>query len=192
MHTNWTGERVRLRPFKDETEWCDLQDELHIEPNQFWGPMWTPRLQHVRKFEEAGLLEAGKGCSFAIERLDTDELVGVENNGLEYLHGLVGWVATIIKQQHWHNGFGIEAKQLAYCHLFETYPITQVWADTVECHTRAANGIYRSGMKFDYRAKCIHHIDGRYYDLVCYSIFREEWEQLPIRQIVKRGYCNDN
>jgi RimJ/RimL family protein N-acetyltransferase len=187
MHTIWTGERVRLRPFKDENEWCDLKAELHIEPNMHWGPLWTPLQQRKKRFEEAGLLDTGKMSSFAIERLDTGELVGVEDNGLEYLHGVVGWVGTFIKQEHWHNGFGIEAKQLAYCYLFENYPISQVWSDTVECHTRAANGIHRSGMKFVCRAKCFHNIDGELYDLVCYSIYREEWEQLPVRQYVVRG-----
>jgi len=187
MHTNWTGERVRLRPFKSEQEWCDLQHEIQREPNLFWGPMWTPRQQRAKQFEEAGLLEAGKENAFAIERLDSGELVGVERCGLEYLSGIVGWVSTFIEQQHWHSGFGIEAKQLAYCYLFENYPISQVWADTVECHMRAASGIHRSGMQFAGRAKCFHHIDGRYYDLVCYSIYREEWERLPLRQIVVRG-----
>ena len=190
MHTTWTGERVRLRPFKDEKEWADLKEELHVVANQFWGTMWTPRQKHEKRFEEAGLLEPGKSSAFAIERLDTAELVGVEDHGLEAAQGIVGWVGTFIKEEHWHHGFGIEAKQLCYCYLFENYPITQVWADTVECHTRAANGLYLSGMQFDCRAKCFHFINGKYYDLVCYSILREEWEQLPIRQIVKRGRCN--
>lgn len=187
MHTIWTGERVRLRPFKDEQEWCDLHAEVGTTVNLFWGPMWRPLPQLKKKYEPAGLLDPGKPSSFAIERLDTGELVGTEDHGLEAASGIVGWVGTFIKEQHWHQGFGIEAKQLCYCYLFENYPITQVWADTVECHTRAANGLHRTGMRFDSRAKCFHFIDGKYYDLVCYSLLREEWEQLPIRHQVRRG-----
>ena len=187
MHTIWTGERVRLRPFKDEQEWCDLQQEQRAVPHEFWGVMWRARQEFKKNFEPAGMLEPGKHGAFAVERLDTGELVGEELHGLEYQPGIVGYVGTFLKPAHWHQGFGIEAKQLCYCYLFENYPITQIWADTVECHTRAASGLVRSGMRFDCRAKCFHFIDGKYYDLVCYSIFREEWEQLPIRQIVKRG-----
>lgn len=187
MHTIWTGERVRLRPFRDAEEWCGLREAIHDEPNFHWGPMWSPRQRDAKRFEDAGLIDAGKHSVFAIERLDTGELVGFENHGLEAPHDLVGWVGTFIKEEHWHNGFGIEAKLLCYCYLFENYPITQIWADTVECHTRAASGLHRSGMRFDCRAKCFHCIDGKYYDLVCYSLMREEWEQLPIRQVVRRG-----
>lgn len=185
MHTIWTGERVRLRPFADEAERCDIYAELHVAPNAFWGPWWSARQRVKKDFEEAGMLATDKYSTFAIERLDTNQLVGYEEHG--FVSNITGWVGTFIKPEHWHNGFGIEAKQLCYCYLFESYPFVRVDSGTLENHTRARAGLERSGMAYEGRVRRMHFADGRYYDMVCYYIFREQWEQLPIRQVVRRG-----
>lgn len=187
MHTIWTGERVRLRPFRDEQEWCDLNEELHIVPNDFWGPWWSARQEKKKDYEPAGMLSADKYSCFAIERLDTGELVGYEEHEPPHPGAITAWVGTFILPAHWSQGFGIEAKQLCYCYLFETYPIELVHSGTLEHHTRAARGLHESGMRFIGRIRRFHFTAGNYYDMVCYSIFREEWEQHPIRQIVRRG-----
>lgn len=187
MHVIYTGERVRLRPFEDAAEFMRVDDEIMAVPNEHWGPWWTPRPKQKREFEETGLLEPGGSCAFAVERLDTGEVAGVEYCGLRAPTRIYGFVGTFILERHWHRGFGIEAKQLAYCHLFENYPITQVWAGTVETHARAAKGLHLSGMRYEWRVKCNHFIHGKLYDLVRYSIRREEWLELPIRRIVRRG-----
>jgi RimJ/RimL family protein N-acetyltransferase len=186
MHTIWTGERVRLRPCKDEAERCDLYEELHVTPNQFWGAWWSARQKVKKDFEEAGMLAADKYSTFAVERLDTGELVGYEEYG-PIPTGIGAWVGTFIKPEHWHQGFGIEAKQLCYCYLFESFPLVRVDSGTLEHHIRARNGLELSGMRYEGRVRRMHFMDGCYYDMVAYAIFREQWEQLPIRQIVKRG-----
>jgi len=188
MHTIWTGERVRLRPYADEKEWCDMQEELHREPNDFWGAWWHPRAMLKKDFEETGMLDASKRSVFAIERLDTGVAVGFEECGPgSGATSIGGWVGTFIKREHWHSGYGIEAKLLAMCFLFENYPYVRVDAGTLANHKRAAHGLHLCGMRYEGRIKGAHYADGKYHDIVCYCIFREEWEKLPIRQIVKRG-----
>jgi len=188
MYTIWTGERVRLRPFADEHEWLEMQEEMHREPNDFWGAWWHPRAKLKKEFEETGMLEAGKECVFAIERLDTGEAVGFEECGPCYGPSAIsGWVGTFIKREQWSRGFGFEAKLLAMCFMFENFPYVRVGADTVANHKRAARGLQLCGMTFEGRTHGVHYTDGKYHDIVCYRILREEWEQLPIRQIVKRG-----
>jgi len=187
MHTIWTGERVRLRPFKDEKEWAELYYDLHGVPNAFWGAWWSCRQERTKAFKPAGKLQPGKYSLFAIERLDTGEMIGYEEHGAPRPGEIMGWVGTFIKPAHWHRGFGIEAKQLCYCYLFESYPIVRVDSGTLAHHTRARNGLAKSGMHFEGRIRSYHYTQGRYYDMVCYAIFREQWEQLPIRQVVQRG-----
>jgi RimJ/RimL family protein N-acetyltransferase len=185
MHTIWTGERVRLRPFKDEKEHASLKEDLHITPNEFWGAWWAGRQQINKAFAPAGKLAPDKYSMFAIERLDTNQLVGYEEYGA--ISSIAAWVGTFIKPEHWHCGFGIEAKQLCYCYLFESYPLVRVDSGTLEHHTRARHGLQNSGMTFENRVRRMHYTEGRYYDMVTYHLFREDWEQLPIRQIVRRG-----
>jgi len=185
VNTIWTGERVRLRPFKDKDEYVSIKHELHVVPNAFWGAWWSTRRELEEDFDKTGMLGVEKYNTFAIERLDTSQLVGCE----EYVFStsLSAWVGTFIRPEHWHRGFGIEAKQLCYCFLFESFPLARVDAGTLAHHKRAINGLLRSGMKFEGRVRRVICTYGHYYDEVIYSIFREEWEQLPIRQVVKRG-----
>ena len=188
MYTIWTGERVRLRPFHDEQEYMQMQEDLHLEPNEHWGAWWHPRAKLKKEFADTGNLSAGKRCVFCIERLDTAEAVGFEMCGpITGVNCISGCIGTFLKPEHWHQGFGIEAKQLALCFLFENYPYTRVDAGTVANHKRAAAGIHRAGMKYEGRVRGLHFTDGHYHDLVFYRISREDWEQLPIRKIVKRG-----
>ena len=187
MHTIWSGERVRLRPFKDEKEYSELVDSLHGVPNDFWGAWWDPRPKLAKDFEPAGMLDPVKYSAFAVERLDTGALVGYEEYGGPEPGTIHAWVGTFIHPEHWHNGFGVEAKQLCYCYLFENYPISQVWSGTLANHKRAARGLYESGMRFIGRTRAYHYTDGKLHDMVSYEITREEWERLPIRQVVRRG-----
>ena len=188
MHTIWTGERVRLRPFTDEHEWVAMQEELHVEPNEFWGAWWHPRGKLKKDFEETGMLNPSKFSAFAIERLDTGEAMGFEEFGPNTGDNSLGaWLGTFIKRPHWHQGFGLEAKQLVLCYLFENHPYERVGSDTLANHKRAARGLFECGMHFEGRIRGAHFMDGQYHDIVCYTIYREEWEKLPIRQTVKRG-----
>jgi RimJ/RimL family protein N-acetyltransferase len=187
LHTIWTGARVRLRPFKDETEWCELHEAEHLVPNDFWGAWWTSRQEMKKDFEPAGMLATEKYSVFAVERLDTGQLVGYEEHGPPAPGAVTAWVGTFILPEHWHHGFGIEAKQLCYCYLFESYPILSVESATLSCHKRAARGLHGSGMSFEGRVRAFHYRDGVFHDLVCYRISREQWEQHPIRSVVQRG-----
>ncbi|MBN2080972.1 GNAT family N-acetyltransferase [bacterium] len=186
MITTWTGERVRLRPFANANERCDQYVEMRSKPNQFWGAWWSARQENKKSFEESGLLSADKYGCFAVERLDTGELIGFEEHGFVE-SGTSAWIGTFIQPEHWHRGFGIEAKQLAYCYLFENFPLTSIDSGTIDNHVRAKRGLLESGMHFEGRIRRYHYIEGKYHDLVFYRIFREEWEQLPIRRIAKRG-----
>jgi RimJ/RimL family protein N-acetyltransferase len=185
VNTIWTGERVRLRPFKDKDEFVGLNHELHVAPNQFWGAWWSTRRELEEDYDKGGMLSTEKDSAFAIERLDTGQLVGYE--GYVFVSNIFAWVGTFIRPEHWHRGFGIEAKQLCYCFLFENFPIERVDAGTLEHHLRAINGLLRSGMKFEGRVKSVGYTHGQYYDEMIYTIFREQWARLPIRQVVKRG-----
>jgi len=187
MHTVYTGERVRLRPFTDKEEILGLWDELHTVPNEFWGPWWDTRQTREKKFEDAGMIDPGKYSMYAMERVDTGELVGYEEHGGMEHGAIFNWFGTFIKPEHWSNGFGIEAKQLCMCYLFENYPLMRLDTATLQNHKRARAGLIACGMYYEGAIRGYHYSDGRYWDMVCYAINREEWETLPIRKVVKRG-----
>ena len=187
MHVIWTGERVRLRPFRDEEELCGLSHAINATPNAFWGPNHLPSPKLKRDFEPGGMLSPDGRCIFVIERLDTAEAVGIEICRLPSPGAIMGNAGTLILEQHWHRGFGIEAKQLCFCFQFESAPVERIEAATLAHHTRARAGLLRSGMHCEGAILRYLFDSGKFHDCLLYAIFREEWEKLPIRGIVRRG-----
>jgi RimJ/RimL family protein N-acetyltransferase len=99
------------------------------------------------------------------------------------------WIGTFISPQHRGRRFGVEAKQLVYCYLFESFPLERIYADTVENHIGAAKGLMLSGMKYEGRHRKVVRQGGLWFDTVNYAIHREEWEAQDFRHLVKRGNC---
>jgi RimJ/RimL family protein N-acetyltransferase len=188
MHAIYTGERTRLRPIRDKQEALALQEQVYWQSNTYWGPGWWPREKAVKGFEENGGLGGAAGeNTFVIERLDTGEAVGTEDCGLWGAGSINGWFGTHLAPQHRALGFGREAKLLMLCYLFENFPVNHVGSDTVADHWPARRGMEACGMTLEGRRVAALKRDGLFYDVVWYGILRRDWEQLPIRDVVKRG-----
>jgi RimJ/RimL family protein N-acetyltransferase len=187
MHTNWTGKLVRLRPWKDGDELFAFNLRNNIEPNAVLGPIWYSLPKERQLFEPTGGMDPQRICIFAIERLDTGEMIGLEGTVFLRGTGLAAEVGTFIIATHRGQGFGCEAKLLAQCFLFESFPLERVGAWTLANHAKARRGLELCGMNYESRRRRCHFSQGRYVDRVHYVIFRERWEQLPVREYVRRG-----
>ncbi|MBN2080973.1 GNAT family N-acetyltransferase [bacterium] len=187
MHVIYTGERVRLRPFASAEEFIKLDDNFMAVPNPFWGPDWRSHAKRTAEFTGNGLIDPLAYSAFAVERLDTGELIGIEECGDVHATKLYTWIGTFILADHRRQGFGIEAKQLMMCHLFENLPLSSILAVTMSNHARALAGLQVCGMRHIGYKRRVRQCDGKVLDEVMFQILREEWEQLPIRRIVKRG-----
>ena len=186
MHVIWTGARVRLRPFSKVEEGLELVKQIHGELIPHWGPRWERPLEQARAYEDAGWCGVDN-CTFAIDRLDIGQLVGYEFVRLPAVGSLGAWIATYIQAGHQRQGFGIEAKQLAMCFVFENFPAERIGAVTPSTHLHARRGLERCGMHYEGRRVRSWFSNARWVDRTYYVIFREEWERLPVRQLVKRG-----
>ncbi|MEZ5337013.1 MAG: GNAT family protein [bacterium] len=187
MNNVYTGELVRLRPVRDLQEWQQLQASHEFSYSPFWGPYHTVASKLDREFSNGELLDDKGENSLAIERLDTGECIGIESFGVPAAGRLATWLGTVIDRRHWSRGFGREAKLLMLCHLFESFPIQTVWADTTAEHLRAQAGLLAVGMRRIGLYPCIHWHAGRQVAVPLYQIMREDWERMPIRNTVKRG-----
>jgi len=187
MHVVWTGERVRLRPVASAAEYTETDNQLMELPNDYWGPHWRPLDERQQEYEGTGVIDPGWYSIYAIERLDTGELIGLEEHGPIRPGRLRTWLGTHLLGPHQRQGFGIEAKQLMLCALFENYPLELVYAITTSNHRPSRRGLERSGFYLEGRKRGMWIADGLRVDEVFYAITREQWEQLPIRKLVKRG-----
>lgn len=185
MHTIYTGEQVKLRPWRDREEYARAVIETTLEPNPWWGPEWYPGSKEY--FDGAGMLHTNGHSSFALELADGTEWVGFEDCGGLSVAGLAAWVGTYILPKHQGRGYGTEAKQLMLCYLFENYAIQVVWADTTETHGPARTSLDRCGMHYFGCRRGAIVSNGKYANQVYYRIFREEWEAMSYRHKVARG-----
>lgn len=187
MHNVYTGETVRIRPLAALDELHRIMAAENLEPNEHWGVWHYPLPEQRKDFKDSGLMNTDKYSMFAIERLDTGECIGYEEFGGLAPGKLGTWIGTFVMTEHRGNRFGVEAKQLAYCYIFENYPARMVFADTTATHHGAQRGLALSGMRRVGARRKAHYRKGQYIDVVLYEILRGEWEQLPIRRIVQRG-----
>jgi RimJ/RimL family protein N-acetyltransferase len=188
MYATYTGERTRLRPLASRDEAMSIHSQIRRLPNEYWGPGWYPREEVAKQYDEKGGLCGASGENmFAVERLDSGEVIGFEFCGLWGPGSIAGWFGTNIAPEHRGLGFGIEAKLLMLCFLFENYPVNHVGSDTVADHWPARRGMEACGMTQEGLLKGRLLRAGLYYDVVWYGILRRDWEKLPIRQVVTRG-----
>ncbi|MBN2080978.1 GNAT family N-acetyltransferase [bacterium] len=187
MNTVYTGEQVRLRPFKDAAEYQWLMAHEALEPNAHWGIWYYPQAEARKDFEKNGLLLTDGYSAFAVEHLASGECIGYEEYG-GYKPGRPSdWVGTFIRKEFRRQGLGVEAKRLNLCHLFESFPLNVVYADTTATHKPAQRGLELCGMKRCGVRRKAHYYKGRFVDIPQYYILRSEWEQLAYRHKVKRG-----
>jgi RimJ/RimL family protein N-acetyltransferase len=188
MHVHYTGRKVRLRPIASKEEGLAVHAQTYEQANAHWGPNWWPQDKVGKAWEEHGALKGAAGENkFVIERLDTGEAVGFEDCGLWGPGSICGWFGTHVGVAHRGLGFGKEAKLLMLCFLFENYPITRVGSDTVVDHWAARRGMEACGMHLEGYLTAAHCRNGQWYDIPWYVIFRREWEQLEVREYVRRG-----
>jgi len=180
MQVKVAGKLVRLRPFQDLDELATLTRTLNTE-DQYWGPSWWPLSRMRQGFEQHGMLDTSCWFSFAaIDRLDTRELIGYEVIQLFKPGQLRAEIGTGILKQHWHNGFGREAKLLAMALLFDNYPVECLTATTLNHHRRAIAGTEAIGMRREGSIRRSVFTNGMYADKVKYIITRQEWQRLQL------------
>jgi len=187
MISTYTGKLVRLRPWANFAEYhrvitCDYQ-----APDPFRGPRWWPIPAREPDFELRGEIGPEAYSQLAIEELPTGEAIGIAGHSAFKLGLLAVNFGTYILPDYRFRGYGVEAKQLALCRLFENFPLEAVRANTTAPHRRARRSMELCGLKQYGRLRRVGIADGRYYDEVQYEIYRSDWELLPIRRRVKRG-----
>lgn len=186
MFTVYEGELVRLRPFRDADEMMQLIDEEHREPNPYWGPWHKIEGPMHEEFREAGMLPDNGRRLMCIERIDTGEVAGYEEVGPLTLPRLVAWVGTFIRPAHQKRGFGMEAKRLMFCMLFENLPLECIMADTLSSHAPARRGLELSGMRCIGSRPVVHYRNGCYESVIYFNLTRGQWVGMEYRHSIRR------
>jgi RimJ/RimL family protein N-acetyltransferase len=155
------------------------------EEEKFWGYKRCPLEREHERFNNTGALDVRYG-EFALELWESGTAIGGVNYVMDSLTATAN-IGTYIKAEQRRRGYGVEGKQLLMCWLFDNWPLLRCEAVTLTHHWRARRGVELAGMSLESVSKRRRWSRGKLAGWLTYRIFREEWERLPIRQIVKRG-----
>jgi ribosomal-protein-alanine N-acetyltransferase len=86
-------------------------------------------------------------------------------------HASIGLLIGEKKYQGY--GFGLDAWNSAINYFFKIKKIRKVFAGTMDCNISMKKIFKKSGMKFEARFKRQEILDGKYFDVVYYSIFNK-------------------
>lgn len=71
------------------------------------------------------------------------------------------------------QGFGLDAWNSAINYLFKVKKIRKIFAGTMDCNISMKKIFIKSGMSFEARFKRQEILDGKYFDIVYYSIYNK-------------------
>lgn len=188
MHTCYSGQLVRLRPFRDFEEVAQVLYPLELIDFGHWAPHpWSlPSLR--ARFDENALLPAAGAGFWAMERLENGACVGYSYIVLPRIGEISAEIGTMILPEGHGLRLGVESKALSMCVLFENYPVQRVYANTLGSNRAALRSMELSGLRYSFHEQRFYARSGDTRDCVTYDISREQWEQHPIRDSIKRGY----
>lgn len=186
MHTTYTGPRLRLRPYASKEEGFELVQALHLTPTPAWGPLWFP-LGHIADgWDESGWMD-NEALGFAVEERASGQTAGYVDLNPPGTQRLDAVVSTFILPQFRRQGYGVEAKQLVLCCLFENYAAQRATAITLGNHVAARRGLELCGFTHEGSLRGKYFSEGHFVDMVFYTMLREQWERMEYRRSVMRG-----
>jgi RimJ/RimL family protein N-acetyltransferase len=174
------GTLVRLRGF-EKTDLDALMQHINDEElRRFLGVTETLRYPLSRVQEERWIeriaTPAGSERIFAIEKLDTRELLG--HAGLEHLD----WVDRrsnlslfIYNRDNWSRGYGGDALAVLMRLVFDRLGLYRLGLRVAASNARAIRCYERAGFRREGVLRCDRFLDGRLQDSLVMSILEPEY-----------------
>lgn len=187
MYTVYEGQRALIRPFRDVDEYLTLVHEELECGNDQWGPHHWPIAGQRREFEPAGYISESGMNIFAVACRESGSLIGYEESSTGVLPGISAYLGTFIRPAWQGRGYGVEAKQLMACYLFENYPLESLFAITVATHAAAIRGMELCGMRQAGLKPCVHWRHGQREGTLSFQLLRSEWAAMDYRHAVMRA-----
>lgn len=178
-----TTKRLFLREFREE----DLDDFYRYARNPNVGPSagWKP---HESKAESLGILRVFIQCKevWAIVNKDTNRVIGSIglHNDVRRNNSKVKMLGYVLDESFWGKGLMTEAAKRVIKYAFEDLNLDMVSVYHYPFNIGSKKVIQKCGFHYEGTLRLADTIyDGSVYDLVCYSLTKEEY----IRSLMLNG-----
>lgn len=174
------GEKVRLR----SVELTDLDDIMEHWNNLKLRHFLANVLPFSRKEEEEWIRstwemrKAGKGYTFAIEKLDTKEFLGTCGVYISSWRDRSANLGIAIHaEKNWNKGYGTDATKVLLKFGFDYLNLNRIGLSVYPSNTRAIRVYEKVGFTQIGRKRQARFMNGEYHDEVLMDILREEWNE---------------
>lgn len=171
-------ERLILRPFMES----DLDDFYQYAKNPNIGPNagWKP---HESLDESKEILKnfIEEDQVLAIVFKDNNKVIGSLGLHKDHLRSSdnVRMLGYVLSEDYWGRGIVTEASKAILAYAFTDLGLTMVSVHHYSFNHKSRRVIEKCGFTYEGTLRhCIKIYDGNIYDLVCYSMTKEEWEKL--------------
>lgn len=173
-------ERLLLRPFQG----TDLDDFFEYAKSPIIGPSagWEP---HKSKEDSLNILNMflEKDEVWAIENKENHKVIGSIGLHKDQLRSAedVKMLGYVLSEDYWGKGLMTETAEKVINFAFEELKLNFLSIHHYSFNHRSKRVIEKCG--FIYEGTLRHAVqiyDGSIYDLLCYSMTKEEWEQISL------------
>ncbi len=177
MHNPYlVGQSVYLRPVEidDATQIQTWHNDPEIRKLAIGG-----RLPYTKDGEEEDIKNASKSDKAAylmIVKKSDDKPIGfIRLDFWSPFHGIV-WLSMIIGDKNsWRQGYGSDALRAVLRWLFHELNVHRVELETFATNERALKFFKKIGFKQEGVRRQAHFSEGRYHDVVLFSLLKEEF-----------------
>lgn len=171
-------ERLILRPFT----YTDIDDLYEYAKNPKVGPDagWKA---HENIDETKAILKSfiEEDQVLAIVWKVNNKVIGSIGLHKDHLRSAdkVKMLGYVLSEDYWGKGIITEAAKAVLAHGFTDMNLTMITVNHYSYNNKSRRVIEKCGFKYEGTLRhCVKIFDGNTYDLVCYSMTKEEWEKL--------------
>jgi RimJ/RimL family protein N-acetyltransferase len=167
-----SGRRVRLIPF--EPGYATFAYELLASPEL--APRWRGR-GVVPTFSRFCNELDETFCSFVIIDRPSTRPIGLASAYDANLRDGIASLAVAIEAAHQQSGAGVESGLLLMSYLFASWPFRKLYGHSPEYNFEQFAAGRNQFFAEEARLRNHDYYNGRYWDLVIWSLTRQRWEQ---------------
>ncbi|MCB8985672.1 MAG: GNAT family N-acetyltransferase [Ardenticatenaceae bacterium] len=177
----WQGEKIRLRPMRQEDAAVWQADDTDSEGIRFlsYGIELPKSDKAAEEFGEkyADFGHRDERIMFSIETLDGDLVGGINLNGIDQKNGTFS-IGSRIYRAFRGQGYGTEAKIILLRYAFHELRLHKYNIRCLETNEAMIRHAERIGCQAEGRIRQSVYTNGRYYDELLFGLTSEEFDKL--------------
>lgn len=172
------GEKIILRPLKIEDLEKTHQWRNNLELIKLTQGIRFPKTLEMDKewFENALNDKTNRNVYFGIDEIETGDFIGIiQLNNIDYISSTANWGFIIGDKSKQGKGYGKQAPDLFFNYAFNTLNLRKIISFNIMFN--------KATFKMQERLGCVEEgvltdqvfFDGKYYDVVILSLFKEKF-----------------